>query len=435
MSTDTSTTALRSATIDSPDYDTVLDLYRRHLSRGRAKISEVFGTQLETCSKGAWVETSDGSRFLNAAGYGVLIHGARHPHVEQAVIRQIQAGPVASRILLEPQAALAAAALSRVVPPGLAHVHFAGSGTEAVEAAIKLARTLGHRRLVSAHCGYHGKTLGALSVTANRIYQDPFRPLLGDVSHVAFGDAQALEDVLRDLPPACVILEPVQGEGGVRIPPDGYLRDVRTLCDRHGALMVLDEIQSGMGRLGTWWGADRDGVTPDILLVGKGLSGGIVPVSAMVATPAAFRAFNKDPFIHTSTFSAAPIAMAAARAAIEAIENDGLVSRAAILGALLLRRLREIVERRCPALVKEVRGRGLLIGVELHSDGLAGALLAELVERHLLVNYSFNASAVLRLTPPAVMGDAEVEFLLAAFDGACDRLAALYPSMESIGAL
>lgn len=417
-----------------PDHPQVLDMYRKHLSRGRAKISEVFGTHMEMSAKGAWVETSDGGRFLNAGGYGVLIHGARHPHVEAEVIKQIQTNPIASRILLEPQAARAAAALGRVVPKGLAHMHFAGSGTEAVEAAIKLARTLGRKRLISATRGYHGKTLGSLSVTANTLYQAPFEPLLQDVSHVKFGDAQALEAALKSGPEACVILEPVQGEGGVLIPPQGYLRDVRSLCDQYGAILVLDEIQTGMGRLGTWWGADLDGITPDIMLVGKGLSGGIVPVSAMVATPEAFRAFNKDPFIHTSTFSAAPIAMAAARAAVEAIEMDGLVERSARIGTLLLTRMREIIGERCPELVREVRGLGLLIGVEMKTPGLAGALLAELVSRHLIVNYSFNASAVVRLTPPAVMNEQEIDFLLRAFEGACTEMAELYPNLEAVGA-
>ena len=417
-----------------PSYSHIVDLYKRHLSSGRAKISDVFGTELELSAKGAWIETSDGTRFLNAAGYGVMIHGARHPHVEEAVIRQIRTNPIASRILLEPQAALAAEALARVVPKGLAHVHFASSGTEAVEAAIKLARTLGKRRLISATRGYHGKTLGSLSVTPNPVYQTPFAPLLPDVSTVPFGDADALEDMLRVGAEACVILEPVQGEGGVIIPHDSYLREVRALCDRYGALMVLDEIQTGMGRLGYWWGADREGVTPDIMLAGKGLSGGIVPVSAMVATPAAFKAFNKDPFIHTSTFSAAPIAMAAVRASVEAIEMDGLVQRAADIGGVLLSRMRDIVARRCPDLVADVRGLGLLIGVHLKTPGLAGALLAEVVERHLLANYSFNASEVVRFTPPAVMDPEEIEFLLSAFDGACDKLAALYPSMEAVGA-
>jgi putrescine aminotransferase len=159
-----------------------------------------------------------------------------------------------------------------------------------------------------------------------------------------------------------------------------------------------------------------------------------VPVSAMVATPEVFRAFNKDPFIHTSTFSGAPIAMAAARAAVEAVERDGLVARAASIGATLLAGMRDIVNRRCPHLVKEVRGVGLLIGVELAGAGLAGALLSEMVDRHLIVNYSLNASAVLRFTPPAVMDDNDVDFLLSAFDGACAEFSARYPTVDSVGA-
>lgn len=416
------------------DHATVLDLYRKHLSKGRAKISEVFGTAMEMSASGAWIATSDGGRYLNAGGYGVMIHGARHPHVEAAVIEQIRTNPIASRILLEPQAARAALALARRTPDGLEHVHFACSGTEATEAAIKLARTLGRTRLVTTARGYHGKTLGALSVTANTLYQDPFRPLLPGVTQVPFGDAAALAEELRTGPEACVILEPVQGEGGVHIPPEGYLRDVRSLCDQYGGIFVLDEIQTGLGRLGTWWGADREGVTPDIMLVGKGLSGGIVPVSAMVATPQVFKAFARDPFIHTSTFSGAPVAMAAARAAIEAIEADGLVQRAATLGTTLLARMQATVQERCPHLVREVRGVGLLIGVEMEGPGLAGELLSELVDHHLIVNYSLNASSVLRLTPPAVMSDEDTEFLLSAFDAACAGLAARYPTVTTTGA-
>jgi putrescine aminotransferase len=418
---------------DLPKFEEILTIYRRHLSRARAKVSDVFGTEMEVSSKGAWVQTADGTQFLNAGGYGVFIHGARHPHVENAVIRQIQTNPLASRILLEPQAALAAQALGRVLPKGLAHIHFAGSGTEATEAAIKLARTLGKRRLITMDRGYHGKTFGSLSITANPIYQDPFKPLLPDVTTIPFGDADALAAVLKSGPEACVFLEPVQGEGGVNIPPLGYLRDARALCNAHGALLVFDEIQSGMGRLGYWWGADREEVTPDILLAGKGLSGGIVPVSAMIATPEAFTAFNKDPFIHTSTFSAAPIAMAAVRAAVEAIEQDDLVNAASRLGASIIQGLKKITAESCPNLVKEVRGVGLLIGVEMEAPGLAGALLSELIDRRVIVNYSLNASSVLRLTPPAVMTQDDVTFLLNAFESACRELAKQYPSLNSVG--
>jgi len=411
----------------------VVDLYRRHLSTGRAKIAELFGTQIEVRAKGAWVETDDGSRYLNAGGYGVFIHGARHPHVEAAVIEQIRTNPLASLILLEPKAAFAAAALKRVVPDGLERVQFAVSGADAVEAAIKLARTTGRKRLVAARHGYHGKTFGALSLTANELYQDPFRPLLSHVSYVPFGSADALEEELRGRAEACVVLEPVQGEGGVRIPPDGYLRDARAICDRHGALLVFDEIQTGLGRLGYWWGADREQVTPDILLAGKGLSGGMIPVAAMIATREVFRAFDDDPFIHASTFGAAPIAMAAARAAIEAIETDRLVERSASIGSTLLTALRQIVERRCNHLVNDVRGLGLLIGVEMKAPGLAGALMAELLSCRLIVNHSHNADCVLRLTPPAIMTQTDIDFLLASFEEACSALAGLYPVPASIG--
>jgi putrescine aminotransferase len=261
-----------------------IERYRRHLSRGRARLGDLFGGHVEIASSGAWVETADGARFLNAGGYGVFLHGARHPAIEAAVIRQVRRHPVATRLLLEPLVASAAETLVSVAPAGLRKVHFAGSGAEATEAAIKMARTRGHTRLISAYGGYHGKTMGALSVTARDLYQDPFRPLLPAVEHIRYGDAGALEQALRRGAPACVILEPVQGEGGVVIPPEGYLADAARLCREHGGFLVLDEIMTGVGRLGHWWGADRDGVTPDVLLAGKSLSGGIVPVSAAIAT-------------------------------------------------------------------------------------------------------------------------------------------------------
>ena len=408
------------------------DLYRRYLSRGRAKLGDMFGGHEEVASQGAWIHTADGQRFLNAGGYGVFIHGARHPAVEAAVIEQIRTHPLASRLFLEPQAARAAAALVEVAPPGLERVHFAGSGAEAVEAAIKMARTHGRTRLVSTVRGYHGKTMGALSVTASEMYQDPFRPLLPGVTHVRYGDAEALAAVLADGPPACVIVEPVQGEAGVVIPPAGYLADVARLCREHGAFLVLDEVLTGLGRLGHWWGADREGVTPDILLVGKGLSGGIVPVSAAVATAEAFRAFDKDPFLHTSTFSAAPIAMAAVRAAIEAMRAEDLVGRAAAIGADLLDRLRTLAAP-YPHLVREVRGVGLLIGMEFVAPGLAGEALVELIARQVIVNHSLNADTVLRLTPPAVLSPAETDHLVSAFDSALRVLTRRYPTPDHVG--
>lgn len=399
--------------------DTTLGRYRAYLSSGRAALGEMFGGDVEASSSGAWVYTAAGRRLLNCGGYGVLLMGARHPRVIAEVTRQLNTNPVATRLLLEPEVARAAAELISVTPRGLTRVHFAGSGAEAVEAAIKMARTHGKTQLISMTNGYHGKTMGALSVTAKDLFQAPFRPLLPGVSHVAFGDPDALRrELVQHEGSGCVIVEPVQGEAGVIVPPDGYLRDVELLCREHGAFFVLDEVQTGLGRLGHWWGASREGVTPDVLLVGKGLSGGVVPVSAAVATDAAFRAFDKDPFIHTSTFSGNPLAMAAARAAVQVIRNDGLVERAARIGAVLRSELTRISTAVFGRRLREVRGLGLLIGIELTVPGMAGDLLLELMSAGVIANHSLNSDRVLRLTPPAVLDETEIQILLDAFERA-----------------
>lgn len=409
------------------DRDQLRRLYRARLSKGRATIGEMFGGHIEVSSAGAWVTTSTGRRFLNCGGYGVFLAGARHPAVISAVLDQLARHPVATRIFLEPQLGLAADALVAKAPAGLERVHFACSGAEVVETAIKLARSKGKPKLVSMTAGYHGKTMGALSLTANPIFQRPFQPLLPDVTHVPYGDPDPLAEVLAQAPgECCVIVEPVQGEAGVVVPPPGYLREVESLCRAHGAFLVLDEVQTGMGRLGTWWGASREGVTPDVLLAGKGLGGGVLPVAAAIATPAAFSVFDKDPYLHTSTFSGAPLTMAAVRGALAAIEQDGLVDRAARLGAAMLPEIARILTSRLGGLVKEVRGVGLLIGAEFTVPGLAGDLLIELAGQGVIANHSLNSHLVLRLTPPAVLTDEDLAFLYQALDRACQAQARSY---------
>ncbi|MFE7815705.1 aspartate aminotransferase family protein [Streptomyces sp. NPDC057433] len=397
----------------------ILGLYRAHLSKGRATVAELFGSHMEVESSGAWLTTSDGERFLNAGGYGVFLMGARHPLVVEAVARQLHTHPTATRILLEPTVARAAEALLSVVPAGLERVHFALSGAEAVEAGLKLARASGRRRTVAMLGGYHGKTLGALSATAKEVYQKPFRPLLADFTHLPFGDADALRDELAAHPgEVCVILEPVQGEGGVIIPPKGYLRQVEALVRQYDGFLVLDEVQSGFGRLGEWWGADIEGIVPDVLLAGKALGGGVAPVSAVVATRKAFKPFDLDPYIHTGTFAGQPLLMAAVQGAIRAIEEGRLVTRAMELGARLLPAISEIAHRNLGDLLVEVRGKGLLIGVELAEAGLAGELLIELFNHGVVANHSMSGSSVVRFTPPAVLDEADIRHLLDGFDRA-----------------
>ncbi|MFE4580244.1 aspartate aminotransferase family protein [Streptomyces chartreusis] len=391
---------------DPTDPADLLDLYLRHIGSGRAVMGRVLGGMAEVRSEGPWIHTDDGRRLLDFGGYGVFILGHRHPAVVAAVHRQIDAHPLASRVFLEPVAARAAQALAAHTPPGMDYVHFVNSGAEATEAALKLARAHGRNAVVTTRKGFHGKTLGALSVTANATYQTLFQPLLPDITQVGYGDAGELKQALaarRDR--ACVIVEPVQGEGGVHIPEPGYLTEVAALCREFGALLVVDEIQTGMGRLGTWWGVDAEGVRPDLLLAGKGLSGGVVPVAALVATAEAYAPFSRDPYLHTSTFGASPIACAAALAAVETMEREDTVARAATLGARILAGVRDACAPYREILVRDVRGRGLLIGIEFAEERAVGELLLELITRGVLVNHSLNSTRVLRLTPPAVVAD------------------------------
>ncbi|MFD7782347.1 aspartate aminotransferase family protein [Streptomyces nojiriensis] len=417
---------------DAPvDGRSTADLYKTHLSSGRGRLGEMFGGHVEASSSGARVLTEDGRSFLNCGGYGVFLTGACHPRVVAAVERQIRTHPLSTRMLLDPAAGRAAAALARFTPPGLDRMHFCGSGAEAVEAALKLARGHGRHRIVAMRNGYHGKTLGALSATGNDLYRTPFLPLLPAVTHLPYGDAAALSEALgADASDTVVILEPVQGEAGVVIPPEGYLREVGDICRRQGAFLVLDEVMTGLGRLGDWWGADREGVVPDVLLVGKALSGGVIPVAAAVATEEAFAPFDRDPFIHTSTFAAAPVAMAAVQAAVETIHEERLVDRARTLGERILSALRAAVAAHCPHLVREVRGAGLLIGVEFQDPGLAGEFLLELLHRSVIVNHSLNAHSVVRLTPPAVLDEAEVQELAAALLAAARTLGERFPTQK-----
>jgi putrescine aminotransferase len=412
------------ATARETDVDAeILTLYRRHLSKGRATLAELFGNHMEVASDGARVRTSDGGEFLNCGGYGVFILGARHPVVMEAVLGQLRTHPIATRIMLEPTVARAAEALCSVVPAGLDRVHFALGGAEAIETALKLARAHGKWRLVSFHGGYHGKSLGALSVTAKEVYQRPFRPLLPGVTHLPYGDIGALEKHLATYPgEVCVVIEPVQGEGGVVIPPPGYLKQVEVACRVHDGFLVLDEVQTGLGRLGEWWGADIEGITPDVLVAGKALGGGIVPVSAAVAGAKVFAPFDKDPYIHTATFSGAPLLMAAVQGAIRAIKTEDLITRAADLGAKLLPEITRIAYQNCGDLVADVRGQGLLIGIEFVEAGLAGEMLIELFNHGVIANHSMNGQEVVRFTPPAILTDSDVDFLLESFDRATRAL-------------
>ena len=387
-----------------------LDLYERHVNPGLASVFRFMGLlSYEAWSEGVWIWDADGKRYLDfSSGYGVMVHGYRHPKLVRAARDQLDRLTLSSRVILSKEAAELAARLAEVTPGDLSVSFFSNSGTEAVEAALKFARiATGRTRIVATFGAFHGKTMGALSLSGKPLYQDPFVPLLPDVAHVPYGDAGAAREAIDDAT-AAFIAEPIQGEGGIIVPPDGYLSDLREITRKKGALLILDEVQTGMGRTGHLWASEHEGVAPDLMCAAKGLGGGIVPIGATIGTPEVMRFLESAPLIHTSTFGGNPLACRVALAALDVALEEDLPGRARRLGERLLT-FGEEIRRRYPEVIRGIRGRGLFAGVELASEGMGGALMYELISRGLLAVYTLNNPFVIRLMPPLVISEDDLE--------------------------
>ncbi len=380
-------------------------------------------TTLEWEAAGAVVRDVHGNEYVECGGYGMFFHGHSHPRVVEAVRRQAGLLAQSTRLLPHlPQVELAER-LADCAPGALRYSFFCNSGAEAVEGALKLARAAtGREDVIAADDAFHGKTFGALSATGKRMYREPFRPLVPGFRHVPFGDTAALAAAAADAAGspgglAAVLLEPIQGEAGVVLPPPGYLAAARRICDEHGALLLFDEVQTGVGRTGTMFAAEQEGVAPDVMAVAKSLGGGVMPLGAFVATPEAWAPFDEAPFLHTSTFGGSPLAAAAGVAALESIALEGLLERARAIGQRLDRGLHEIAAGHRASIV-DVRGRGLLWGIDLRSEGAGGLLISRLLDAGVLVVYSLNRPKVLRVMPPAVATTDQIDFVLEAIDRA-----------------
>ncbi|HKP41205.1 acetylornithine transaminase [Mycobacterium sp.] len=359
---------------------------------------------------GAVVTDVDGKSYVDLlGGIAVNILGHRHPAVIDAVMKQMNTlGHTSNLYAAEPGIALAEALVGLL---GLdARVFFCNSGTEANEVAFKITRLTGRTKLVAAQGAFHGRTMGSLALTGQPSKQAPFAPLPGDVTHVPYGDTDALDAAVDD-DTAAVFLEPIMGEGGVVVPPAGYLVAAREVTARHGALLVLDEVQTGMGRTGAFFAHQHDGITPDIVTLAKGLGGGL-PIGACLAVGDTGDLLT--PGLHGSTFGGNPVCTAAALAVLKVLADDNLIGRADVLG----KTLSHGIEALGHPLVDHVRGRGLLRGVVLTAEA-AKPVEAAARDAGFLVNAA--APDVVRLAPPLVITEGQIDDFLTALPNVLDK--------------
>ena len=349
---------------------------------------------------GSHVWDTDNNEYIDCmGGYGVALVGHRNERVVNAIKSQIEKVITVHSSFYNKTREEFLQTLIGIAPAGLSQVHLNNSGAESVEAGIKFARKFtGRKGMVAMKGSYHGKSMGALSLTFSPKYRESFQPLLEKVTFSPYGDIDALQTAV-DKDTAFVILEPIQGESGIHVPPDGFLQDVRKICDENGSLLVFDEIQSGLGRTGRMWASEHWETTPDIMCLAKGIAGG-VPMGVTLVRPDILSVMKKGE--HSSTFGGNPLACAAGTATLQALTQDGLVENAKNMGEKFLHGLNDLKSRH--KIIREIRGKGLMIGVELKFE--VKDILMEGIKKGLLLLYS--GRNILRLLPPLVMSDEDV---------------------------
>ena len=378
---------------------------KKYVNRWQRSLQNNYGqpTIALVKGKGLLVTDADGKIYMDfLGGIATNILGHAHPAIVKAVTKQVSLLSHVSNFHAHPNAIELAEKLTALTGDKSAKVFFCQSGAEANEAALKLSRRTGKVRVVAAQGAFHGRTMGALSLTGQPSKREPFFPLIKGVKHVPFGDIDAMRKAVNKKT-AMVIIEPIMGEAGVIVPPAGYLQELRKLCDKNGALLVIDAVQTGMGRTGDWFGYEYSGITPDVITVAKGLGGGL-PLGAMIALGKAAELFL--PGDHGSTFGGNPVTTAAGLAAIEFIESKDILSKVEKQGVHLIQELALI-----PG-VKEVRGAGLLLGIDLESlkaPEVSDAMRAAGV----LVNAA-NATTI-RIAPALIVSDAQINKFISIF--------------------
>ncbi len=378
---------------------------KKILKRWSSVVQNNYGTPSIALMKGKGivVTDADGKQYLDfLGGIATSILGHAHPAIVKAVTKQISTLSHVSNFYAHPNAIELAEKLTSMTGDKNAKVFFCQSGAEANEAALKLSRRTGKVRVVAAQGAFHGRTMGALSLTGQPSKREPFLPLIKGVKHVPYGDIEAMRKAVTKKT-AMVIIEPIMGEAGVIVPPADYLQQLRQICDDKGSLLVIDAVQTGMGRTGDWFGYEYSGITPDVITLAKGLGGGL-PLGAMIALGKAAELFQ--PGDHGSTFGGNPVTTSAGLAAINFIESKKILKKVETQGSYLIQELAMIQG------VKEVRGAGLLIGIELESLKAADIATA-MREAGVLVNAANETT--IRIAPALVVSDAQINKFISIF--------------------
>jgi putrescine aminotransferase len=422
----------------SIDRKQVREYYKTYINPGLVNMMGLLDFDKQFVkAKGVEVWDSEGNVYLDFLGaYGALNLGHNHPKVIEAV-EKVMEWPNLLQASLGTLVSALAYNLAQVLPSGLSRSFFCNSGAEAVEGGLKLARAAsGKTRTIYCEGSFHGKTMGALSVTGREKYRVPFQPLVPGCEPVPFGDLEALENKLWKKDVAAFIVEPIQGEGGIILPPQGYLKGVRELCDKYDVLLIADEIQTGFGRTGTMFACEYENVVPDIICLAKAIGGGVMPIGAYCTKPEiwdkAYGGMDKA-LLHTSTFGGNTWASAAAIAAIEQIVQERLWDEAREKGEYMMEKLRGLQQKY--SMIKEVRGRGLLIGIEFEKpagliDKLTGGMINKLSEEYfgalvagelqnkyrIITAYTLNNPNVIRLEPPLIVTIEQIDQVVDALD-------------------
>ena len=387
-----------------------VESYEKYYNRGfigyRKSVTEAGQfAALEWSGQGSLLYDLLGREYIDClGGYGIFSAGVNHPKIVKAVTDQMQRMALNSQELLEPWRAALSRVLAEVTPGDLQNSFFNNNGTDAIEGAIKLTRLYTKRNtFISTIGGFHGKSMGSLSLMGKASFREPFLHGLQDVRFVPYGDADALENEFQrceavGVQIAGVVLEPVQGEAGGVVPPPDYFPRARELCTRFGALLIADEIQTGMGRTGKLWGVDHWNVVPDIMCVGKSIGGGVMPLSAFISTAAIWEVMIPNPIIHSTTFGGNPLACAAGLAAIQVTLEEDLPGQAAVKGEFLLREL-GCLQQKYPQVLKDAHGKGLLIGMEFPVQEIGWQVASGLFKRGVLVAGTYSKAQVIRIEP------------------------------------